>query len=123
MLVLGAALVLATPPEPTSPAAAVQQFEDARAADDWSRVWDLMCKAEQRAYGPEEQYLAANKGRPRLAEDRWLAGDSVPLEPFPDEAWRVSVTLDGSRTSIEHLVIRENGELRVCGDPQLLQEP
>jgi hypothetical protein len=113
---VGAVLLVASPSEPTGPREAVQQYEDARAAGDWSRAWDLLCESEQKAGGPEQQYLAANEDRVMLREESWLAEDSVRLS-LPIEAWRVAVKVPESNDRLHELVIRENGNLRVCGDP------
>ena len=51
-----------------------------------------------------------------LREGRWLAEYSARLS-LPIDAWRVAVKVPESSDRRQELVIRENGNLRVCGDP------
>ncbi len=101
----------------------MQQFVDARTSGDWSRTWDLMCRSEREFHGSKDGYLAGNEGRRWLPGQRLVADAASPFEPFPVEAWTVVVRKDrNARRYVEYLVIREDGDLRVCGDPHGLYE-
>jgi hypothetical protein len=109
--------------EPGTPTEAVQQYVDAVVNDDLSRAWELTCESEQRRSGSEDHFFSED-GRPRfMLEGRRVASESVPFEPFPIEAWRVAYHREQDLgENGQELVIRENGHLRVCGDPRYLYE-
>jgi hypothetical protein len=123
----GAALTVwlsrSSEPEPETPTEAVQQYVDAIVSEDLARAWDLTCESEQRKSKSRDHYFSEN-GRPRfMVEGRRIAGEAVPFEPFPTEAWRVGYHREGELgQNAQELVIRENGHLRVCGDPRHLYE-
>ena len=109
--------------EPESPAETVQQYVDAIASEDYAAAWDLTWESEQRKSGSEEEFTA-DQSEPRLVPPgRRIATEAVPFEPFPIEAWRVGHYRRGAAgANLQELVIRENGHLRVCGDPRYLYE-
>jgi hypothetical protein len=109
--------------EPTTPTEAVQQYVDAILSRDLARAWDLTCQSEQRVSGTRDEFLSGKSAPRFLIEEPRIAGEAVPFEPFPIDAWRVGFHSEGDAgANAQELVIRENGHLRVCGDPQYLYE-
>ena len=119
----GLVVLLSRSSEPSTPTEAVQQYVDAIHGEDFSRAWDLTCESEQGKSGSRDRFIATEM-EPRISPwGRRIATEAVPFEPFPVEAWRVGHYRTGDAGyDAEVLVIRENGHLRLCGDPRYLYE-
>ncbi len=122
---VAAAILLAIVPAVltrTDPTEVVQSYLDAESARDWERVWDLSCDADQASADSKRDFLSTGPTRSDLYPHWQIAGPFQPYEPFPVEAWLVEVRTQGSTTPSRALVIREDGELRVCSDLGYLME-
>ncbi len=109
------------PSPPMTPRAAVEAYFTTVLSGDGDAHWDLMCRDEQHAVGPREEYLRS--------VDRIAAADTDdlfhphvtgvrPADPAEREGVEVDLVMqspDGGGWADSLLVVWEDGGFRVCG--------
>ena len=109
---------------PLSPRGTVEAFLATAFSGDHATHWDLLCREEQRAVGPRGQYIEQLATTAKASDrDDLFHGDVRGVraaEPPHEDGFVVEVlfsSADGPAFVEEVLVIREDGGLRVCGQP------
>jgi hypothetical protein len=106
-------------PVPT-PGNVAKAYVEARFARDWSTAWDLMCRPDQAAHGSYAEYAnSSHHGFHFMPRD--VDVSTGRMHGVDRSAVAVPVTVDSEDPYYEDwevdgdlIVVREDGELRVC---------